>query len=86
MAINVSSAETARQERARSGETGIGHSGAPGDNRPQGASNAPRAKMAPQPSPPPGVEQDNRGNAIPFEERTEEDQKLARSGPKLSDK
>ena len=37
-----------------------------------------RAKMAPQPSAPPGLEQDARGNAIPFEERTAEDQEKAR--------
>lgn len=37
-----------------------------------------KAKMAPQPSAPPGLEQDNRGNAIPFEQRTEDDQELAR--------
>ena len=36
--------------------------------------------MAPQPSAPPGLEQDERGNAIPFEERTEEDQEKARRG------
>lgn len=37
-----------------------------------------KAKMAPQPSAPPGLEQDSRGNAIPFEQRTEDDQELAR--------
>ena len=89
MAIDAPSAETTRQERAQSGETGIGHSGDPaltGGNRPQAASIAPGANMAPQPSAPPGLQQDNRGNAIPFEERTEEDQKLARSGPEQLDK
>ena len=37
-----------------------------------------KAKMAPQPSAPPGLEQDAHGNAIPFEERTDEDQEKAR--------
>ena len=41
-----------------------------------------KAKMAPQPSAPPGLEQDALGNAIPFEQRTEEDQELARGGAK----
>lgn len=39
-----------------------------------------KAKMAPQPSAPPGLEQDARGNAIPFEQRTEEDKEKARRG------
>jgi len=39
-----------------------------------------KAKMAPQPSAPPGFEQDQHGNAIPFEQRTEEDQEKARHG------
>ena len=89
MAIDAPSAETARQARAQSGETGIGHSGDPEltwGNRSQGASNAPRAKIVPQPSAPPGLQQDNRGYAIPFEEQNEEDQKIARSGPEQLDK
>ena len=39
-----------------------------------------KAKMAPQPSAPPGLEQDALGNAIPFERRTLDDQDLARGG------
>ncbi len=39
-----------------------------------------KARMAPQPSAPPALEQDNHGNAIPFEERTEEDQEKVRRG------
>jgi hypothetical protein len=39
-----------------------------------------KAKMAPQPSAPPGLEQDQRGDAIPYEERTEEDKEKARRG------
>ena len=39
-----------------------------------------KAKMAPQPSAPPGLEQDQHGNAIPFEQRTEEDQEKVRHG------
>ena len=45
-----------------------------------GAHAGKRAKMAPQPSAPPGLEQDTLGNAIPFEQRTEDDQELARGG------
>jgi len=41
-----------------------------------------KAKMAPQPSAPPGLEQDSHGNAIPFEQRTPEDRILARAGRK----
>ena len=41
-----------------------------------------KSRMAPQPSAPPGLEQDAHGNAIPFEERTEEDQEKARRGHK----
>jgi hypothetical protein len=37
-----------------------------------------KARMAPLPCAPPGLEQDSHGNAIPFEERTEEDQEKAR--------
>jgi hypothetical protein len=37
-----------------------------------------KAKMAPQPSAPPGLEQDDTGHAIPFEQRTEDDQELSR--------
>lgn len=38
---------------------------------------AEKAKMAPQPSAPSGLEQDSKGNAILFEERTPEDQEKA---------
>ncbi|MEO8301104.1 MAG: hypothetical protein ABI608_04880 [Rhizomicrobium sp.] len=41
-----------------------------------------KAKMAPLPSAPPGLEQDNHGNAIPFEERTPEDQEKVRTASK----
>jgi len=37
-----------------------------------------RAKMAVPPDAQPGLELDNKGNQIPFEERTEEDQERAR--------
>ena len=43
-----------------------------------------KAKMAPQPSAPPGLEQDALGNAIPFEQRTEDEQAMARGGVKTS--
>ena len=42
-----------------------------------------KAKMSPQPSAPPGLEQDALGNDIPFEQRTQDDQDLARGGVKL---
>jgi hypothetical protein len=38
--------------------------------------------MAPQKDAPPGLEQDGRGQAIPFDQRTEEDREKARSGRK----
>ena len=41
-----------------------------------------KARMAPQPSAPPGLEQDALGYAIPFEQRTEDDQEMARRGVK----
>ncbi len=33
-----------------------------------------KPRMAPHPEAPAGLEQDNKGNPIPFEKRTEEDQ------------
>ena len=39
-----------------------------------------KAKMAPHPTAPPGLEQDARGNAIPFEQRTEEDKEKTLGG------
>jgi hypothetical protein len=48
---------------------------------PEGQQGGKRTKMAPQPSAPPGLEQDAHGNAIPFEKRTEDDQDLARNKP-----
>lgn len=80
MAIKARNAETARQERAQGGEAGLEDSGDPalgGGGDPQSGK---KTRMAPQPSAPAGLEQDNRGNAIPFEQRTEDDQLLARSG------
>jgi hypothetical protein len=51
----------------------------------QGAAHEGRkSKMAPQPSAPAGLEQDSLGSAIPFEQRTEDDQELARSGVKAT--
>jgi len=38
-----------------------------------------KARMAPLSSAPPGLEQDERGNPIPFEERTLDDQEKARA-------
>jgi hypothetical protein len=38
-----------------------------------------KAKMAPRPDAPPGLEQDGQGNPIPFEQRTEENQQKVRA-------
>lgn len=43
---------------------------------------APKGRMAPLKEAPPGLEQDGCGNVIPFEQRTKEDQDMARSGHK----
>jgi hypothetical protein len=37
-----------------------------------------KPRMAPHPEAPAGLEQDNKGNPIPFEKRTEEDQEKVR--------
>lgn len=37
-----------------------------------------KPRMAPNPGAPPGLEQDGKGNPIPFEKRTEEDQEKLR--------
>jgi hypothetical protein len=39
-----------------------------------------RARMAIPPEAPPGIEQDEKGNLIPFEKRTCDDQERARTG------
>jgi hypothetical protein len=39
-----------------------------------------KARMAVPPDAPPGIEQDGRGNLIPFPQRTPEDQERARQG------
>lgn len=39
-----------------------------------------RARMAIPPETPPGIEQDEKGNLIPFEQRTKEDQEKAQAG------
>jgi hypothetical protein len=44
---------------------------------------APKAKMQPQPDAPPGLETDGRGNVIPLEKRTRDDQAAARTGSKV---
>jgi len=46
----------------------------------QQGQNDKKPKMASQPSASPGLEQDSHGNAIPFEQRTEEDKEKARRG------
>ena len=42
----------------------------------------PKPRMAPLKEAPPGLEQDGCGNVIPFEQRTKEDQDMARAGHK----
>lgn len=39
---------------------------------------ADKPRMAPHPDAPPGLEQGSKGNVIPFEKRTEEDQEKVR--------
>jgi len=81
----ATSGQTGRQERAQGGEPQITDSSDPnlsGGNRAVIPDVRKKAKMAPQPSAPPGTEQDNCGNAIPFEQGTEDDQYFARSGHK----
>ena len=39
-----------------------------------------RPRMAIPPEAPPGIEQDEKGNLIPFEQRTKDDQEKARAG------
>jgi|APGre2960657468_1045069.scaffolds.fasta_scaffold251269_2 hypothetical protein len=43
-----------------------------------------KAKMAPRPDAPPGLEQDGCGNVIPLSQRTKEDQEKVLSGHKVS--
>lgn len=58
-----------------------GQGGPQHSHDPEGQLGGKRAKMAPQPSAPPGLEQDAHGNVIPFEKRTKDDQDLARKKP-----
>ena len=39
-----------------------------------------RPRMAIPPEAPPGIEQDEKGNLIPFEQRTEDEQEKVRAG------
>jgi len=72
-------AETpAPMPKSQQGQGGTSHHSDPAGQ--QGGTK--KAKMAPQPSAPPGLEQDALGNAIPFDQRTPEDQELARGGVK----
>ena len=41
-----------------------------------------KPRMAVPPEAPPGIEQDGKGNLIPFEKRTRDDQERARAGRK----
>jgi hypothetical protein len=47
-----------------------------------GPQNEKRTKMAPHSDAPPGMEQDGRGNVIPFAQRTKEDQEKTLTGRK----
>jgi hypothetical protein len=46
------------------------------------ASTPKRSRMAIPADAPPGIEQDEKGNLIPFEQRTHDDQERARTGQK----
>jgi hypothetical protein len=61
-------------------KTQQGQGGTSHHHDPAGQQGGKKTKMAPQPSAPPGLEQDETGNSIPFEQRTEEDQEKARRG------
>jgi hypothetical protein len=63
--------------KTQQGRGGISHHGDPAGQQ-GGTEGGKKPKMAPQPSAPPGLEQDSLGNAIPFDQRTEEDQAKAR--------
>jgi len=69
--------------QSQQGQGGASHDTDPAGQQ-GGTHGGKKAKMAPQPSAPPGLEQDARGNAIPFEQRTEDDQELARGGKKIT--
>jgi len=69
--------------RSQQGRGGVSHDGDPSGQQ-GGVHAGKKAKMAPQPSAAPGLEQDQLGNAIPFEQRTEDDQELARGGANKS--
>lgn len=55
-----------------------------GEARDNGMAESPvhihKARMAPLDSAPPGQEQDNHGNVIPFSQRTKDDQEKAKKG------
>jgi len=75
-------AETpAPMPKSQQGKGGTSHDSDPAGQQ-GGQQGVKKARMAPQPSAPPGLEQDAHGNPIPFEQRTEEDQELARGGVK----
>ena len=60
-----------------------GRGGSPKDNDPQGQQGSThKARMAPHADAPPGLEQDGKGNVIPFDQRTKDDQEKAISGRK----
>jgi len=69
--------------RSQQGRGGVSRDGDPAGQQ-GGVHAGKKAKMAPRPSAPPGLEQDQLGNAIPFEQRTEDDQELARGGANKS--
>jgi len=50
------------------------------DQKDQAPASEHKARMAVPPEAPPGIEQDEKGNLIPFDERTCDDQEKARTG------
>lgn len=83
---SIKNPENEAENPASMPKTIQGQGGSSRDNDPAGQQGGThggkKAKMAPQPSAPPGLEQDALGNPIPFEQRTEDDQDMARRGVK----
>jgi hypothetical protein len=75
---SIKNPENEAQNPAPMPESQRGQGRNPRDDDPAGQQGGKKTRMAPQPTAAPGLEQDNRGNAIPFERRTEDDQEMAR--------
>ena len=72
--------------RRQQGQKGAsGYSDPANHDDPQGQQGGKKAKMSPRHDAPPGLEQDNHGNTIPLDQRTEEDQQKARAAAQHKD-